>query len=84
MADYSIPWYVVLITYLHAMLQHISNLSTIYMEYIPGDMPSSFDQKKCTRCHNHNTSLYWEWEGHASPMPMQPTTNIWGLVTYTR
>ena len=33
----------------------------------------NLNQKICIECHNHNTSLYWMCEGHASHVPMQPT-----------
>ena len=68
----TIPYLGSLITCLHALLQSISNIYTIYMIYIQESMPSSFNQKMCIKCHNHNPSLYCECEGHASPMPMQP------------
>ena len=69
----TIPYFGSLVSYLHALPQSISNLSTIYMEYLQGNMPSNFNQKICIKCHNHNISLYWKCEGLASQVPMQPT-----------
>ena len=69
----AIPYLGCLASYLHVLPQSIYNLSTIYMEYLPWNMPSNFNQKICIKCRNHKTSLYWECEGHASLVPMQPT-----------
>ena len=62
-----------LIIPLHVWFHQVCNLTTTNVENIPGSTPSSFNQKKYIICHSQNTVLYWECEGPASPVPMQPT-----------
>ena len=41
------------------------------MEDLQGNIHSNFNQNVCIKCHNHNTSLNWKCERHASHVPMQ-------------
>ena len=46
-------------------------------------VPSNFLQKHRIKTLEHK-SVCWKCKGHASHVPLQPPTNIWGLVTYAR
>ena len=50
----------------------IPHLLYIWSAY-KGNIPSNINHKICIKCHNPNTPSYCKCEGHASPVPMQPT-----------